>query len=183
VSTATVLIRPVMRHRHLWIEHPIQFVMGHRHPWTWLHRRFTDFLRPTGQFGCKNEPIWVLSSQNFPCELGLTTFTSVTRHTLWTYGRIGTVLCTLWKYIQLNNDSADIEEVPATLGEARRQREAGIRNSTGWQRLRLRTGTRRQWYTGKGPRRTPGTSATNRFVQPLSSEKNKKSLTQIPVSP
>jgi len=105
-------VSSVMCHRRLWTEHPIQFVTGHRHPWTWLHRRFTDFSRPTGKFGGKNEPIRVPSHQSFPRELGLTRFASVTRHTLWTYGLVQYTyegaFCIKFKLSPGGSDSANL---------------------------------------------------------------------------
>jgi hypothetical protein len=79
-------------HRRPWTEHPQYFVAGHSQLWTSFQTRIQYFWCLLGHFEDKTEPILHSVTLIFARELGPIVFTTVTGHTLWTYGRNGTVL-------------------------------------------------------------------------------------------
>ena len=82
----------VTHHRWPWIEHPQYFVAGHSQLWTSFQTRIEHFQCLLGQFEDKTEPILHFVTLIFARELGQIVFTTITGHTMWTYGRNGTVL-------------------------------------------------------------------------------------------
>ena len=76
-------------HRRLWTEHPQYFVAA---SWTSFQTRIQYFWCLLGHFDDKTEPILCSVTLIFAHELGPIVFTTITGHTLWTYGWNGTVL-------------------------------------------------------------------------------------------
>ena len=92
-------------HRRPWTEHLQYFIVGHSWLWTSFQTRIQYFQCLLGHFEDKTEPILHSITLIFTCELGPIVFTTVTGHTLWTYGRNGTVS---WMLNQYWNHSSNI---------------------------------------------------------------------------